>query len=178
MTLAQMAKLSGKSALVLREAEINESGPRYVHLKGRKSGLLNWIFARLGADDTTTFDVYEDRIEFSDGSWSGSFTETIPLTRVSNLGTGFLKPFQYMVFAIICLIAALPTVGITLIPMAILLFLYYTRKSLVIYFIPDSSSLTSMCFKRSIIEGVRLNEEDAERIIGIVGRLVERNTAR
>ena len=178
MTLSQMAKLSGKSALVLREAEINENGPRYVHLKGRKSGLLNWLFARLGADDTTTFDVYEDRIEFSDGSWSGSLTETIPLTRVSNLGTGFLKPFSYAVVAVICLIAALPTVGITLIPMAVALFLYYTRKSLVIYFIPDSGSITSMCFKRSIIEGVSLGEKDADRIIAIVDRLVERNTAR
>ena len=178
MTLGQMARLSGKAALVLREMEINENGPCYVHLRGRKSGLRSWLLARVGIDDSTSFDVYDDRIEFSDGSWSGAFTETIPLTHVSNLGVGFLKPVLYAILSIICLLAAIPTFGITLIPMAVFLFMYYTRKSMVIYFIPDSSSVTSICFKRSIIEGVNMDQESASRIIAIVGRLVEKNTMR
>ena len=178
MTLGQLARLSGKAALVLRKMEINENGPVYVRVVGRKAGLTSWLLARFGIDDSTTFTVYADRIEFSDGSWAGSFTETIPLSHVSNLGAGFLKPFSYIVFAIICLIAAIPTIGITLIPMAIALFLYYTRKSLMIYFIPDSSSITSLCFKRSIIEGVNISQDNADRIISIIGRLVEQNTMR
>lgn len=178
MTLGQLARLSGKSALVLREMEINENGPHYVHMKGRKSGLLSWLLARFGVDDSTTLDVYEDRIEYSDGSWSGSFAETIPLTHVSNLGAGFLKPFLYVVLAIICLVAAIPTFGITLLPMALFFFLYCTRKTLLVYVIPDSGSVTSFCFKRSIIEGVRISQESADRIVAIVEQLVVKNTRR
>ena len=154
MTLGQLARLSGKAALALREAEINENGPVYVHLKGRKPGLAGWLFAKMGLDDSTTLDVYGDRIEFSDCSLSGAFTETIPLTRVSNLGAGFLKPFALAIMAVVCLIAAIPTFGITLIPMA------------------------AICFRRSLIEGVDIGQEGAERIIAIVGALVEMNTKR
>lgn len=178
MTLGQLARLSGKAALALREAEINENGPVYVHLKGRKPGLAGWLFAKMGLDDSTTLDVYGDRIEFSDCSLSGAFTETIPLTRVSNLGAGFLKPFALAIMAVVCLIAAIPTFGITLIPMAVFLFLYYTRKNLLVYFIPDSGSVTAICFRRSLIEGVDIGQEGAERIIAIVGALVEMNTKR
>lgn len=178
MNLSQLARLSGKSALVLREMQINEHGPLYIHIKGRKSGLLSWLLARFGIDDSTTFDVYGDRIEFSDGSWSGAFTETIPLSHVSNLGAGYLKPVLYAVLAVICLVAAIPTIGITLIPMCFFLFLYYTSKSLLIYLIPDSSSMTSMCFKRSLIEGVNMDQQSADRIVAIIGRLVEKNTMR
>ena len=177
MTLGQLARMSGSSALVLRELEINENGPVYVHIAGRKAGIFSWLCNKIGIDTTTTFEVFEDRIEYSGGSLSGNFTELIPLTRISNLGTGYLKPFLYMVLVILCILLAIPTFGITLILAAVFGFMYWTRKSLMLYFIPHSSSVTSMAFKRSIIEGVALDAETAERIVKIVTGLVEKNTA-
>lgn len=178
MTLGQLARMSGRGALVLRKMDINEAGPHFVHIEGRKSGLLSWVCTVVGVDTTTVFDVYEDRIEYSGGSLSGAFTETIPLTRISNLGTGFLKPFLYAILAFVCLLLAIPTLGITLILAALFAFLYWTRKSLVLYFIPHSGSTTFMAFKRSLIEGVSLDAPTADRIVTIVSALVEKNTAR
>ena len=178
MTLGQLARLSGRGALVLRELKIDEAGPHYVHVEGRKGGVWTWIATKLGLDATTVFDVYEDRIEYSGGSLSGAFTETIPLTRISNLGTGYLKPFLYAILAVVFLLLAIPTLGISLILAALFGFWYWTRKSLVLYFIPHSGSTTFMAFKRSLIEGVSLDAETAERIVKIVSGLVEKNTAR
>lgn len=178
MTLGQLARMSGRGALVLRKMEINEAGPNFVHIEGRSAGILSWLCTVVGVDTTTVFDVYEDRIEYSGGSLSGAFTETIPLTRISNLGTGFLKPFLYAILAFICLLLAIPTLGLSLMLTALFAFLYWTRKSLLLYFIPHSGSTTFMAFKRSLIEGVTLDAPTAERIVKIVSDLVEKNTAR
>ncbi len=178
MTIGQLARMSGRAALVLRKLEINEAGPHYVHIEGRKAGLMSWLCNFVGVDATTVFDVYDDRIEYSDGSLSGTFTETIPLTKISNLGTGYLKPFLFAILAFVSLLLAIPTLGLTLIFAAVFAFLYWTRKSLLIYFIPHSSSSTFMAFKRSLIEGVSLDKEKAEKIIAIISGLVEKNTVK
>lgn len=178
MTLGQLARMSGRGALVLRKMEINEAGPNFVHIEGRSAGIFSWFCTIIGIDTTTVFDVYGDRIEYSGGSLSGAFTETIPLTRISNLGTGFLKPFIYVILAVICLFLAIYTYGLSLILTALFAFLYWTRKSLMLYFIPHSGSTTFMAFKRSLIEGVALDAETAARIVKIVSDLVEKNTAR
>ena len=41
----RLAMLAGKSALVIKEAKVNEDGPLYVKIKGRKSGLIAWFLA-------------------------------------------------------------------------------------------------------------------------------------
>lgn len=176
MTLGQLARLSGSSALVLKNLEVRESGPHYVHIEGRKAGLISWLCSLVGIDSTTVFDVYDDRIEYSDGSLSGSFKETIPLTKISNLGTGYLKPFLFAILAALFLLLAIPTFGVTLLFTALFAFLYWTQKSLLIYFIPHSGSTTAMAFKRSLIEGVSIDAETANKIVSIISDLVEKNT--
>ena len=99
--------LAGKSALVIKEAKVNEDGPLYVKIKGRKSGLIAWFLALIGIDTTTTFEVYENRVEFTEGSLSGRIKEMIPLSSISNLGTGYMKPVIWMVLAIMTLYVAI-----------------------------------------------------------------------
>ena len=60
MTIGQLARMSGRAALVLRKLEINEAGPHYVHIEGRKAGLMSWLCNFVGVDATTVFDVYEE----------------------------------------------------------------------------------------------------------------------
>ena len=103
------AMLAGKAALVIREAEVNENGPLYVKIKGRKSGLIALLLTLIGVDTTTTFEVYENRIEFTEGSLSGRIKEMIPLSSVSNLGTGYMKPVIWMVLALSLIHISEPT---------------------------------------------------------------------
>ncbi len=174
----KLAMYAGRAALVIKEAEINENGPLYVKIKGRKSGLLAWFLTLLKIDVTTTFEVYENRIEFSEGSLSGRIKEMIPLSMVCNLGTGYLKPVIWMVLAIIFLLLAIPTFGITLIFTLLFGFFYFYRKSMLLYAVPNSGSGAIIIFKRSLIENVNLTEEDAYRIIDLITKLAEQNRAK
>lgn len=172
------AMLAGKAALVIREAEVNENGPLYVKIKGRKSGLIALLLTLIGVDTTTTFEVYENRIEFTEGSLSGRIKEMIPLSSVSNLGTGYMKPVIWVVLAIISLLLIVPTFGISILPMLFFGFLYFFRKSMLLYAIPNSGSGAVIIFKRSLIENVNISEEDAYKIIALITRLVEKSKTR
>ncbi len=188
------AMMLGRSALVLKEAEINEEGPCYVKIRARKAGLLAWFFTLLGIDTTTTFEVYENRVEFSQGSLSGKFKEMIPMSSISNLGTGYMKPFILLLLAtisglycfcglLVCLFANVPDSNIIPVLISLLFTLvfgvcYALRKSMVIYAIPDSGRGAVVAFKSSIIEGVYLSEEKAYRIINLMNELVEQSKAK
>ena len=171
----RLAMLAGKSALVIKEANVNENGPLYVKIKGRKSGLIAWFLALIGIDTTTTFEVYENRLEFTEGSLSGRIKEMIPLSSISNLGTGYMKPVIWMVLAIISLLLIIPTLGISILFMLLFGFLYFFRKSMLLYAISSSGSGVFIIFKRSLIENENITEEDAYRIIALVTRLVEKS---
>ena len=190
MTLSQMARACGRNALVLKEFKIADEGPCFVRIVGRKSGLFNWIKALFGLEDVTRFEVFEDRIEYSDSSRSGSFKEAIPLSSVSNLGTGYLRPFmvflRVIVFAAIAVylqVAALQYGDVAryasilcFVLAAVSLFRYVFGKTLVMYFIPSSGEGTTMSFKRSLIEGVSVGPDEARAAIKVVSDLVRRNT--
>ena len=168
-----LATLAGGASLVLREKIINPDGPCYVKLVGRKAGLMDWFLTLIGINTTTTLEVFEDRIEYSYGSLSGRVLEVIPLSKTSNLMCGYFKPVLLLIPALIFLFTAFVTFGLTLILTAVFVFLYFFRKSILISVIPNSGSATSVAFKRSLIEGQNITEEEAQEIIQIISSLVE-----
>ena len=165
--------LVGGNSLVLREKVINSDGPCYVRLVGRKAGLVDWFLTLIGINTTTTLEVYADHVEYTHGSLSGSTLEVIPLSKVSNLVCGHFKPVLYLVLAIITFFAAFLTFGLSLILTALFVFLYFFNKSTMISVIPNSGSVTSVAFKRSLIEGQNITQEEAQYIIKLVSELVE-----
>ena len=74
---------------------------------GRKPGLLDWLLTIIGINTTVVFEVYDNRVEYSYGSLSGRMTETIPLSKISNLMCGYFKPFFLLVLAAILFIAGI-----------------------------------------------------------------------
>ena len=140
---------------------------------GRKAGLVDWFFTLIGINTTTTLEVYADRIEYSYGSLSGRMLEVIPLSKTSNLMCGYFKPVVFLILAAIFFLTAFVTFGLTLILTGIFAFLYYFRKSTLISIIPNSGSATAVAFKRSLIEGQNITEEEAQQIIKIISDLVE-----
>ena len=168
-----LAMLAGGASLVLREKIINPDGPCYVKLVGRKAGLMDWLLTLIGINTTTTLEVFEDRIEYSYGSLSGRVLEVIPLSKTSNLMCGYFKPVIFLIPALIFFFAAFMTFGLTLILTAIFVFLYFFRKSILISIVPNSGSAASVGFKRSLIEGQNITQEEAQEIIQIISSLVE-----
>ncbi len=159
MGMGSLASAAAKSALVLKEIKINEEGPHYVHIVARQAGVFAFILSIIGIDSTTVFDVYADRLEFIEGSLSGRMNTCMPLSSVSVATSGFVKPFMWLILGIplsfVC-------IGI---PMVIG---YFLSKSLVVSVTSNGGQAITICLKRSVIEGVEMNEETAFKIVQII----------
>ena len=170
----------GQRALVLKEFTINNDGPEYVHIVARKSGLISWLLTLLGIDTTTIFRVFADRIEFEQGSLSGRLHTVMPLRAISIATCGYTKPFLLIVSAVIAILLGISFAFATRSAMLFFLLLvvalvelvfYYLNKALLIAVVSHSSWPASVCFKRSIIEGVGVGYEQAQEVIRIINKL-------
>lgn len=166
-----MAMRLGSKALVLKEFTINLNGPEYVHIVARKSGLISWLLTLMQIDTTTTFRVFADRIEFAEGSLSGQICTTMPLRSISITTCGYTKPILLIVWAIIFFLLAIPSFGVTLIFSILCFIFYFLNKSLLISVVSNSSWPAGLCFKRSVIEGVKVEYQQAEEVIRIINEL-------
>lgn len=193
MEMNALTMLVARRALVLKEVSINENGPLYVRIVGRKPGLFAWILNAMQIDTTTIFEVYQTRIHFEEGSLFGRIREVIPMKKICNLGTGYLKPLLCLFLSILffCVgvirisrIAALAFSGyygayglvavILIVFLALFfLFLYFFGKTMILYVFPASGLGARVFFKRSLIEGVQLTEDDEARITNIITYLID-----
>lgn len=173
-----MAMNLGAVALVLKEFKINREGEPYVRVVARKGGLVSWLLTMAGIDTTTSLEIYADRVMFAQGSLSGRVTTCMPLSALSIATCGFTKPFLLLVFAAIAFVGGLimmatviaPIIG--LIVAVVCVIYYFLQKTLMIQLVSNSSWAASICFKRSIIEGVKVDYEQAMEVIDIVNQLV------
>lgn len=170
-----LARLLGKSALVVKEAKIDKSADCQVKIVARKAGLISWLLSLLGIDSTFTLLVYRDRLESEEGSLSGRINTTIPLVALDTFMSGFTKPVQLVVFAIVSFVAALGMFqnsagfGVLLLLLAaVFAVLYYLRKSLLLNFSTNGGGGIILIFKRSVIEGVNVNEALAKEVTDLV----------
>lgn len=181
----------GNRALALKEFRIDYNGPKYVHIVARASGLISWLLTLMGIDITTVFDVYADRIEFQQGSLSGRIQTVLPMRSISIASTGYTKPILLFVIAflffVIGIVAAIPclangfaSAGFILpwIIAFVCIIFYFLNKSLLISVVSNSSWPASICFKRSIIEGVKIEEEKAQEVINIINQLLMQQTSK
>ena len=163
MGMNSLASAAAKTALVVKELKINEEGPHYVHIVARKAGVFAFLLSFFGIDSTTVFDVYADRIEFIEGSLSGRINTVMPLSATSVATSGFVKPFIWLLFGIVLLVTCFGT------PIGILLLIaYYLSKSLVVSVCSNGGQALTICLKRSVIEGVEINEKTAFKIVDII----------
>jgi len=161
-----LATLIGPAALAVKELSITPEGKdgRYVRIVGRKSGLIDWFLSIIKIDSTTEFEVFEDHIKFTQANLSGRTTSVIPLSSISSLSSGYFKPIIYILLGIPLLLCF--GLGI------IFLIYYFLHKSLIITATAHSSDGASIAFKRSVVEGVKIEENQAEEIIDIINKLV------
>ena len=178
MGMSSFASAAARSALVVKEIKLNESGPQYVHIVARKAGIFAFLFSILGIDSTTTFDVYADKLEFSQGSLSGYLKSCMPLSKMTVATGGFVKPFVELIIAILLIFpGALFTFGITAIIGIFMIIHYFLSKTLIVEVVASSGWAATICLKRSVIEGVEINQATADRIVDIIRALVMAKTA-
>lgn len=161
-------------ALVLKKWSADTSKDdrgNFVHIVGRDAGLLSWFMSVIGIDAVSEVEAKDRVILYKESSLAGFTRRVIPYGSVSSTFYGFHKPWKE---ALVLGVVLLPLLGLGLIVGP----LYYFLNKQLIFGIVEFSGVTSgFAFKRSVIEGEKITEQDAERVIGIIRALIEKATA-
>ncbi len=177
-----LAKLLGKSALVVKAVHVDENADCQVTIVGRKAGLISWVLSLLGIDSTFTLRVFRDRLESIEGSLSGRIKSVIPLSALDTYTSGFTKPVLYLLFGCVFAILAIVYLGaksrydssfpfvFLLVLSAVFFVAYFLRKCLILTFTTCGANGIFFLFKRSVVEGISVDEEFAERVSDLVKR--------
>jgi hypothetical protein len=181
------------AALVLKEWKssdkpLDKSG-NYILIRGRQPGLLAWVLAHVGVDPMTILKVNANRVEFSRASLAGTDFRMIPLASISSTYYGYHKPWGaalgvfFLLFWLSgSLLLALPVSGAakavgTLFAFAvaagIALLKYFLGRTLALGFVEQSGMLSGMQFKRSGVEGIEVDEEQARYVCEVTQFLIE-----
>lgn len=181
------------AALVLKEWKssdkpLDKSG-NYILIRGRQPGLVAFLLAHVGVDPTTSLKVNATRIEFSRASLAGTDFRMIPLGNISSTYYGYHKPwaaciglFVFLFWLSGTLALALPVSGVAkaflalfalVLSAGIALLKYFLGRTLVLGFVEQSGHVSAMQFKRSVVEGMEVNEQQARYICEVTQFLIE-----
>jgi hypothetical protein len=145
-----------------------------LRIRGRAAGLVGWIFTKLGLSDAVSLELHPQELRLTLGSLRGVVNASIPLSQIANTRCGYVKPIWMLVvgsvFGFIAVGAMLARSGFG----EVLLFLllaagslawYVLNKSLIISVETTGGAEYGVSVKRSVIEGVRLELDDALFVI-------------
>jgi hypothetical protein len=154
-----------------------------VSIIGRESGLVAWVLSWLRVDPTTTLLVGSRRIDFSTASLAGTNSRLIPIENVCSSYYGYYKPWKAALGIILGFIftgcsiqnsGAWPFMTFFLIGTIVALVYYFSNRMLTLGFVENSGIVTSIVYKRSIIENIDINESQARNVCTIVQDLIEK----
>lgn len=152
-----------------RAEETPDAEGNYVYIHGREEGLLSWLLNVVGIDATTTFRVTDETVIFEQGSLAGYSQRIIPISSLSSSFFGFFKPWRE---ALALGLVLLPVVGLGLIVGPLY---YYLNKKLGLGVVEVSGLTSGIEFKRSLIEGQNIDENQSRRVIAILRTVTERS---
>jgi len=184
------------SALVLKAWKVKnqpvDNENNYVVISGRKSGLISWFLSLVGIDPTTTIKVGLERIEFHASSLSGINNRMIPLRGVCSTYYGYHKPWKKAIgiFVLLAWLLSAVSVMITMersnghfsfsallislvISLGIALIYYFLNRTLTLGFVENSGVISGIQFKRSIIECLDVDEDQARMACEIIQAIIE-----
>ncbi|MFZ6870776.1 hypothetical protein ACO0LF_01755 [Undibacterium sp. Di27W] len=175
------------SALVIKEWKVGtkaiDDKNNFISITGRQSGLIAWILSLMGVDPTTRILVGVDRVEFTSNSLAGTESRMLPLQSICSTYYGYHKPWKKALgfFAIAFFIASslikeqmfTPAIVILLVGALIGLVYYFLNRELTMGFVENSGLIDGIRFKRSVIENIDVNEEQAKSACVIIQKLIE-----
>lgn len=148
----------------------------YVKIKGREGGIISFLLSWVGIDPTVTMVVDKGNIRFEKGSWSGFFRRITPMDKLCAGGYGYQKPWKS---ALVMALIGIPLIGLLGLGLLVIIgaiIYYYLNKQLRVEFSEIGGYTDGIVFKRSVIEGIKVDEADAARVIRIIEALMQGKT--
>jgi len=156
-------------------AETPNANGNYVHIAGRTSGFISWLLNLMGISPTIELTVTGDLISLRQGSWGGTVQYHTPLENLCTTCYGYTKPWRQAL--ILGMIVGLATFFLLGIPGLLAGILYYFLNKITTVGYTDMGGRAShIHFKRSVIEGQKLDEDAASEVCRVIQSLVERRT--
>lgn len=179
----------GLDTYVLTQWHVNESAladGRFVDIRARRAGIVSFLLSLVGIDPTLCLIVDRNNARFEKGSWAG-FTWTVtPLENLCSGTYGYTRPWLASLIialvgiTVVILLAANNTIGrfiafLSLFGTLGIAWLYYILNKALFLVLEDIGGRSNgLAFKRSVIEGVSVDEQEAARVIKIIEMLVKR----
>jgi len=161
-------------ALVIKkwyaDDKADENG-NYIHLMGREGGLLSWMLSKFKIDPSSEVEIKDNLIKFTTSSLAGQEKRVIPLNSITSAYYGYQKPWK-MALVLTALLTPVFFIGLIVGPVY-----YFLNKHLTVGVVEASGWSGEFSFKRSVIEGQNINEEEAYKVIEIIRSLIEAKTA-
>jgi len=175
------------SALVIKEWKTDtkpiDDKNNFISITGRPSGLIAWILSLMGVDPTTRILVGVDRVEFTANSLAGTESRMLPLQGICSTYYGYHKPWKQALsyFSIGFFIAYFLMAAQLFTPALLVIFAgaviglvyYFLNRELTLGFVENSGVISGIRFKRSVIENIDVNEEQAKSACVIIQKLIE-----
>jgi hypothetical protein len=170
--------------LVLRRFNIDEAPSANVlaDIVGRASGVTAWLLTVMGFDAETSLNVTDKQVTFRSSSLFGQTYQVVPLPSVSSTHCGYSKPIGFLIMGAIFLIGGILTglgqrggfkiILIGLVIGGIFLVAYYLSKKIVISLETSGGMVLGLSFKRSVIENVSVDIEQALNAIRIINQKI------
>jgi hypothetical protein len=122
-------------------------------------------------DPTNEVEIKDNLLKFTSSSFAGQEKRIIPINSITSAYYGYEKPWK---MALLLGTVFMPVffIGLIIGPLY-----YILNKNLTVGVVEASGWVGSFSFKRSIIEGQNINEEEAYEVIEIIRKLIEAKTA-
>ncbi len=151
-----------------------------VNISGRASGLIAWVLSLLRINPIVSIHIDQDVFEFEEASFTGITRRTIPINKISSVFYGYTRPWikAIVIFVVTGFIlgpiataaesAFLAFIAL-IVPLVIAIVYYFSNKVLTLGIVEVGGGIKSgMKIKRSIIEGHKVDETDAEGVSEIL----------
>ena len=173
-------------------SEIPDENGNCVHLVGRSGGAMSWLLSLFKIDPTIEVEISNLLIKFTSSSYAGKEIRIVPLQSISSAYYGYEKPWKMALFLTILLPVIISILvgslyyslnkDLTIILLPIITGLimgpiyYHLNKDLNIAVVEGSGWVGGFSFKRSVIEGQNINEQQAYEVIEIIRNLIEKKS--
>lgn len=153
--------------------ETPDSDGVYVRIRGREGGIISFLLSWVGIDPTVTMTVDNKNVRFEKGSWSGFFKRITPMDKLCSSGYGYQKPWKSALVIALVGIPLITLLGLGLIIILGAIVYYFLNKQLKVEFSEIGGRTEGIAFKRSVVEGIKVDETDAARVIRILEALMQ-----
>jgi hypothetical protein len=174
--------------LVLRSFKIDETPSTTVpvDIVGRASGITAWVLTSMGFGTESSLKMTDKEVSIKTSSLFGETYQVVTLPSISSTHCGYSKPIGYLIIGVIIVIGGLLN-GLrnyygffnqlaSLLPGLIIggifLIAYYLSKKIFIAVETRGGKPLGLSFKRSVIENVSFDLNQALKVIHIINQKV------